>query len=181
MELDRLLPPLAGEDHRCESCDYSYPETTIEAAADLIAAMPQRYADEIAATTLADLRTRPDEQTWSVLEYLCHVRDVYSSGMIRLFRIRSEERPAFEPMLADLRAVRFRYNELDPHPVLRELELHVGGFLDEVAHVDDWDRVATRLPTEERTAAWLVRHLAHEGLHHRHDIARVRSAVTVRS
>lgn len=77
-------------------------------------------------------------------------------------------------MLNDLRANRFRYCELDADAVLTELRLNVAGFLDEVARTSDWDRVATRLPTEVRTARWLMRQAAHEGIHHPRDIAEVR-------
>lgn len=52
--------------------------------------------------------------------------------------------------------------------------LNVAGFLDEVARTSDWDRLANRLPTEVRTARWLVRQAAHEGMHHLRDIAEVR-------
>ena len=38
----------------------------------------------------AALTRRPDEQTWSALEYLCHVRDVYVASTIRLYRARKE-------------------------------------------------------------------------------------------
>lgn len=133
----------------------------------------------MAAAAIADTPTplrgvRPDADTWSVIEYLCHIRDVYATFTIRLYRTRSELRPALEPMLNDLRAKRFRYQELDAAAVLIELRLNVAGFLDEVARTSDWDRVATRLPTEVRTARWLVRQAAHEGIHHLRDIAEVR-------
>ncbi|MGH3358688.1 MAG: hypothetical protein ACRDO7_07775, partial [Nocardioidaceae bacterium] len=56
--------------------------------------------------------------------------------------------------------------------VLAELELTAAGFLEEVArvHADGWERTATRLPGEVRTARWLVRNAAHEGVHHAMDI-----------
>lgn len=181
MEFARLLPPLADEDHRCEACAYSYPDTTIEAATALVRSMPHRYSTEIAATPEAVLRARPNKHTWSVLEYLCHVRDVYAVGTIRLYRIRAEDRPALEPMFNDLRTVRFRHNKHEPDAVLHELGFAVAGCLDEVARVTDWDRVAKRLPTEERSARWQIRNLAHEGVHHQHDIERVRAAVTTAS
>jgi hypothetical protein len=86
--------------------------------------------------------------------------------------VRTEDRPQLEPMLNDLRARRFRYNERDLAPVLAELADAAAGFVDEVDRVrpGGWGRTATRLPGEERTALWLVRHAAHEGLHHVGDI-----------
>ena len=77
-------------------------------------------------------------------------------------------------MLNDMRTKRFRYGELAADVVLLELSLNVSGFLDEIARTVDWDRVATRLPSEVRTARWMVRQAAHEGIHHLRDIAEVR-------
>jgi hypothetical protein len=109
-----------------------------------------------------------------VLEYVCHLRDVYGTATIRMYRVRTEDRPALEPMLNDLRAARFRYNELELDAVLDELDRTAAGFLEEAARVpaDGWTRTATRLPGEERTALWLIRHAAHEGTHHIADIQR---------
>ncbi len=89
--------------------------------------------------------------------------------------MRTEDGPTLEPMLNDLRARRFRYNELDPAAVLDELARTAAGFLDEVDRMpaDGWHRGATRLPQEWRTARWVVRHTAHEGVHHLADIRRV--------
>ncbi|MDA3664686.1 hypothetical protein PFJ02_22105 [Mycobacterium xenopi] len=48
-----------------------------------------------------------------MIEYVCHLRDVYLTYTIRLHRARTEERPTLEPTLNDLRARRFRYNDRD--------------------------------------------------------------------
>lgn len=107
------------------------------------------------------------------------MRDVYASYTIRLHRTRTEDRPALEPMLNDLRARRFRYNERDVVPILDELDATAAGFCEEIARTgpQDWDRVATRLPGEQRSARWLVRQAMHEGLHHLADIRTVGTAV----
>jgi hypothetical protein len=78
-------------------------------------------------------------------------------------------------MLYDLRAVRFRYNDRDVTPVLAELADNVAGLIDEAAKFSNeaWDRVATRLPGEERSARWMIRQAMHEGTHHVRDIAAV--------
>jgi hypothetical protein len=75
-------------------------------------------------------------------------------------------------MFNDLRARRFGYDRHDVAAVLAELDLLVPGLLDEAARFTDadWDRVGTRLPHEERTARWLLRQAAHEGVHHVQDI-----------
>lgn len=174
------LPPLAGEDHVCAGCGMSYAGTDLEAAVPALRSVPAEVRAAALAVPEAHRRVRPDPATWSVVEYACHVRDVFASFTVRLHRIGTEDVPALEPMFADLRAERFRYNDADLDPVLAELDAHVAGFLDEIAATTGWDRTATRLPGELRTARWLVRHGLHEARHHRNDIVAVGRAVAGR-
>jgi uncharacterized damage-inducible protein DinB len=120
-------------------------------------------------------RVRRSRHTWTIAEYLCHLRDVYITYTIRLHRTCTETRPALEPMSNDLRARRFSYNECYLDATLDELTAAAAGFGKQVACTQehDWDRVATRLPGEDRTARWLVRQAMHEGVHHLGDIRRL--------
>jgi hypothetical protein len=172
------LPPLAAEDHHCVGCGLSYPQLSVDDGRAMIVDVGHRASEVCRPVTTTALRTRPAPEVWSALEYLCHLRDVHATGTIRLHRMRTEEAPTLEPMLNDLRARRFRYNELDPIAVLDELARTAAGFLDEIDRMpaDGWHRGATRLPAEWRTARWLVRHTAHEGVHHLADIRRVLGA-----
>lgn len=175
-----VLPPLAAEDHVCQACRVSYQEISVERAGQVIRSVPTSVREAIAAVPPQALRSRPNSGTWSVMEYVCHLRDVYVIYTIRLYRARTECRPMLEPMLNDLRARRFRYNDRDVEAVLDELAANASGFLEEITRVgqDDWDRVVTRLPGEQRTALWLVRQAMHEGQHHLSDIRATRTAVT---
>jgi hypothetical protein len=167
------IPPFPDELHECASCGIAYASLSVDAAIATVSATPQRVAEAVIDVSPADLRRRPDADTWSVLEYVCHLRDVGASYTIRLHRTRVEDGPALEPMLNDLRAVRFRYNRRDIVAVVAELADNAAGLVDEAERFgdDDWRRTATRLPGEERTALWLLRQAAHEGVHHLHDIA----------
>jgi hypothetical protein len=80
-----------------------------------------------------------------------------------------------EPIFNEPRAARFRYNNRDLGPIVAELADNVAGLIDEAARVSDeeWNRVARRLPGEERTARWLVRQAMHGGTHHLLDISTV--------
>ena len=169
------IPPLPDEHHRCPSCPLHYASLSTADATAMIAAMPADAAAAVAAVDPATLRVRSEPGTWSVIEYLCHLRDVAMTTTVRLHRARTEDRPALEPMLNDLRARRFRYADAEPRATLAELGRVVGGVADEIARIsaDDWARTVTRLPGEERTVRWLVRHAAHECRHHLADIARV--------
>jgi hypothetical protein len=169
------IPPLPTEDHRCPSCGLDYASLSISEATAAITAMPAHAAAAVAACDATTLRVRPEPGTWSAVEYLCHLRDVVVTTTVRLHRARTEDHPALEPMLNDLRARRFRYVDADPQAVLAELRRVVGGVSDEIARIsaDGWTRTVTRLPGEERTVRWLVRHAAHECRHHLADISRV--------
>ncbi len=173
------VPPLAGEDHVCVVCRLSYPQVTVAAAVEVIHGVPMAARTAVTRIPASVLRRRPAGDGWSVTEYLCHLRDVYVTYTIRLHRARTEDRPALEPMLNDLRARRFRYNERAAAAVLDEIGVAVSGFGEEVSHVraHQWSRVVTRLPGEERTALWLVRQAMHEGVHHLDDIRGIGDAL----
>jgi hypothetical protein len=173
------LPPLAGEDYACAECALSYLDITVDAAVETIRGLPVAVRAAVDAVPAETVRRRPGPDVWSVTEYVCHLRDVYATYTIRLHRTRTEDRPTLEPMLNDLRARRFRYNDRDVAAVLDELAATAAGFCDEVASTrpGDWDRVASRLPGETRTARWLVRQAMHEGVHHLRDILAVGVAV----
>ncbi|HEY1841344.1 MAG TPA: DinB family protein [Mycobacterium sp.] len=169
------LPPLAAEDHTCLDCALAYSEISIEDAVSVIVDLPSAVREAVSAIAAEAHRVRRDQQVWSVAEYLCHLRDVYIVFTVRLHRVRTEDRPAMEPMFNDLRARRFRYNDCDLGATLNELAAAAAGFREQVARTGerDWDQVATRLPGEQRTARWLVRQAMHEGVHHLADIRRV--------
>lgn len=169
------VPQWAPEDHSCPVCQLSYADISIDHAWEVVAELAVQVREAVAVIRPEALHVRPQPSVWSVAEYLCHLRDVYVSYTIRLHRARTEENPVLEPMLNDLRARRFRYNESDVQAVLSELFATTAGFCEEISHTgqDDWDRVATRPPGQERTARWLVRQAMHEGVHHLNDIRSV--------
>ncbi|MEJ2862372.1 DinB family protein [Actinomycetospora flava] len=166
------LPPLTAEDHECVPCGMRFAELTIAGASGIVADVPRRAREAVAAVPVERRHGRPAEDVWSVAEYVCHLRDVAMTFTIRLHRARTEDRPALEPMFNDLRARRFRYDDHDLDAVLDQLAAVTPGLLREVERFGDadWDRTVTRLPHEERTARWLLRQAAHEGVHHVRDI-----------
>jgi hypothetical protein len=173
------LPPLAAEDHVCDRCGLTYATVSVAEAVDTVAGLADRYRAAVDQVPVASRGVRPESRVWSVAEYVCHVRDVFVASTIRLYRVRTEEVPALEPMFNDLRAARFAYGRRDLGAVLDELADNVAGFCAEVSRVrdDGWDRSCTRLPHEQRTARWLVRQTLHEGVHHLADVEQVAAAV----
>ena len=173
--MQNFVPPLVGENHSCSECGYDYSTVSVETARATIVRSSEEIREVALSIPDANLRRRPDSVTWSPLEYVCHVRDVFATYTLRLHRTRTEETPTMEPMYNDLRATRFRYNERNLIAVLDELRDNAQGLIDEMDTTPDsgWQRRAVRFPGEARTALWLVRQAAHEGAHHRLDLTAV--------
>ena len=72
------VPPLAGEDHVCCECGVAYASIDVAAALEVIRAVPSAVGAVARSVPEAKVRLRPDEGTWSVLEYVYHLRDVYA-------------------------------------------------------------------------------------------------------
>jgi len=69
----------------------------------------------------SDLATRPDDSTWSPLEYAAHVRDVYRIMHARLNLMLVLDDPEFPNWDQDVTAESQRYNAQDPEVVQRQL------------------------------------------------------------
>lgn len=175
------LPPLAAEDHVCAGCGVAFTSIAAADSARLLTSSAAGFADAVAGSSRSARAVRPDEHTWSVAEYVCHVRDVLMTSTIRLHRVRVENGPVLEPMYNDLRARRFRYRDADVDAVLAEMSPAVRGLIEEIERTEDWTRAGTRLPGESRTALWVVRNAIHELTHHAADVDRVARQVRGRS
>ena len=118
----------------------------------------------------ARVRRRPD--VWSVLEYGCHVRDVFTVFAERARLMLDEDSPTFANWDQDATAVAERYAEQDPMVVTGEL-VAAGT---EVAHAfatvpdDAWDRVGLRSNGSRFTVATLAQYFVHDLVHHLHDV-----------
>jgi DinB superfamily len=166
------LPPLPQEDHHCESCGLRYGDLTPSAAIGLIRSHPEQYRRRLQHLSVDVLRRRPASGVWSALEYACHVRDVYDVYETRVRRTLTEHEPTLEPMRNDERAAQRAYNQQPLATVLLDLERNADRFAALASEISEpqWSRCAVRLPGERRSVLWMVRQVAHEGLHHLHDI-----------
>jgi hypothetical protein len=175
---ERVVPPWPAEDSVCAECGFSYRECSRAEALGIIRQLADALEHAADGVASASLRVRPAAGGWSVTEYLCHVRDVCVVSTLRVHRIRSETRPVLEPMLNDVRATRFRYNEQPLELVLHDLRVVATALQEEIldTRYTDWDRVGVREAAgmrEERSLGWVVRNAAHEAVHHLQDVERL--------
>lgn len=119
-----------------------------------------------------DVRLRPDEQTWSPLEYAAHVRDVLGVFTTRLDLILDEDDPPFPNWDQDATADAERYNEQDPGVVADELADAAESAAEAFGSVspDDLHRQGRRSDGAVFTIDSLGRYFLHDLEHHLHDV-----------
>lgn len=124
--------------------------------------------------TRPEVRERPDENTWSPLEYAAHVRDVCRVYTERLHLMLTEDAPEYPNWDQDATAVEDRYNEQDPATVGRELTVAADRLASDFERVegDQWQRTGTRSDGAHFTIDTFARYLVHDPVHHLHDVTR---------
>ncbi|MEU3011329.1 DinB family protein [Nocardia asteroides] len=143
------------------------------------AAVPERTLDSAArlgaALERADARVRPDDATWSVLEYGAHVRDVCRIFDTRVGLMRDGDgvEPArFEGWDQDATAIADRYDAQDPARVAEELAAAAERIAATFAAVPA-DRLGYRGARSDGSAFTVVslsRYFLHDLVHHVHDV-----------
>jgi hypothetical protein len=119
-----------------------------------------------------DARTRPDDTTWSPLEYACHVRDVLRLYDERLSLMLHQEDPLYPNWDQDASAVEGRYDAQDPHQVV--IEVVAAG--EQIASAFDgltaqqWQRRGRRSDGASFSVDTFARYFLHDLVHHRHDV-----------
>src|SRR5438128_7555111 len=124
----------------------------------------------------SDVRSRREPQTWSPLEYGCHLRDVFLVQRERVLAARRLDRPSFDPMGRDERVELDGYSAQDTDDVVRQLTNAGSMFANVVSRLgpSDWERTCVySYPTpSERSLRWVAVHTVHEVRHPLLDIRR---------
>ncbi|HEU4807809.1 MAG TPA: DinB family protein [Homoserinimonas sp.] len=156
------------------------PECGFDASAIDRLTVPERVRENSTAWAAAlqrdDVRDRPNDHTWSPLEYAAHVRDVHRVYAQRLARFLVEDNPTFLNWDQDEAAVADRYNEQDPATVVSELvqaaEVAASGF--QAVPADAWTRTAERSDGATFTLDSFARYYLHDVVHHLWDVSHQR-------
>jgi hypothetical protein len=154
----------------CPDCGFEvadFPDSSIAAAIrDNAAFWP-------AVLERPTVRDRPDDSTWSPLEYAAHVRDVMTIYRERLRLMLETDDPLFPNWDQDASAVADAYNEQDPAVVSAQLALAAE---DLAAAIDaatetQWLRPGRRSDGASFTVSTLSKYMIHDLVHHRWDVA----------
>ena len=160
----------------CPECGLDYDTVSPPDAKVAVRSFPRRYRTALAAALEDEadeglVRRRPDETTWSALEYTVHVADLFELFATIIRRMYDETAPTLDFWDPDERAATERYNEADPRATLDRLDAAATKLAAELERVDadGWSRTAT-FPWGERDLLMMTRNAVHEGSHHLRDV-----------
>jgi hypothetical protein len=120
----------------------------------------------------ARLRQRPQDEQWSLLEYACHVRDVFERYDERLRLMLDQDNPTLANWDRDRSAVDDRYNEQDPAMVAAQIVVAADRLGASFRSVTDesWERRGTRIDGADFTVDGFGRYMIHDPMHHLDDV-----------
>jgi hypothetical protein len=121
-----------------------------------------------------DVAVRPDDHTWSALEYGAHVRDVFRTMAGRFDLMLTQDDPEFADWDQDATAVAERYNEQDPAVVSEQLVEAGLAVAEIISDVPDgaWNRTGKRGDGARFTVSSLARYFIHDPVHHLYDVSK---------
>lgn len=154
----------------CTDCGLRAGEVVFEELPGLIRTNAAAW---LAVLARADVAVRPDDHTWSPLEYAAHVRDCCRLFDERLSRALTENDPQLADWDQDRAAIAARYDRQDPQTVGRELTVAAASVAAAFAAVQTSDRgrTARRSDGASFTVTTLGQYFLHDSVHHLHDVA----------
>ncbi|MBD7951487.1 MULTISPECIES: DinB family protein [Oerskovia] len=156
-------------DRPCPECGFEAGTFDPDRVGSAARATIPRWQDVLARP---DVAVRPDEHTWSPLEYAAHVRDVFAIFDVRLASMVEGDDPLFANWDQDAAALAGDYEHQDPQLLAREIAIagdRVAGRFDAVGP-DDWERPGRRSNGSVFTVRTLGQYFLHDVVHHLHDV-----------
>ena len=167
--------PTAGEGPRevCRACGF---DSELYGRADAISSQRVVPAILAAATEGLDesaLADRPDQATWSIVEYLDHVREVvFGNRMAIEMALREPGVDLGAPPDLGIAAERKRVDRAATLEALSGEYRLMEGLLSGLTG-EQW-RTSALLDGRRHSVGWFGRHVLHDGIHHLADIGRIR-------
>jgi hypothetical protein len=155
----------------CPDCGFNAAEVDRDRVGELLRANAAAWAPLLSRD---DAAVRPNEHTWSALEYGCHVRDVFRIFDVRLRLMLEEDGAAFANWDQDATAVEDHYDSQDPSVVFAELTAAGAVLADRFESVtgDQWTRTGARSDGARFTIETFAKYLLHDPTHHVWDVDR---------
>ena len=124
--------------YNCGAVGRSQIIAALRALPDELEALCEGLSDE-------ELRQRPSEGEWSILEICCHLRDSAEIEGLRIRCLVEEEEPALEPYDQEALARQRRYREEDPRRVRTAVRAFWGGLAYQLERLSEerWERGGT--------------------------------------
>ena len=153
----------------CPDCGFDASAVDRTAIGDAVRANAATWATVLARP---DAASRTDPDRWSVLEYACHVRDVFRIFDGRVGAMVDEDGPAFANWDQDQTAIDDDYAGQDPATVAAELTEAAAVIAARFDTVDGatWDRTGLRSDGSAFTIDSLGRYFLHDPVHHLWDV-----------
>ena len=153
----------------CGECGFEASTVTPSTVPGSVESMLPRWR---AVLRRPDAAERPDDSTWSPLEYACHVRDVFSLFDRRLNLMLTDDHAKFENWDQDRTAVESDYAGSDPAVVSAELTAEGEQVASSFAQVKEsqWGRTGLRSNGSEFTVLTLAQYFLHDVTHHLVDV-----------
>ena len=153
----------------CPECGFDASAATPATAPGAVTGMLPRWRTVLQRQGAA---VRPDDVTWSVLEYACHVRDVFILFDQRLSLMLTDDDARFDDWDQDKAALDKDYAGADPAVVGAELTAAGERIAASFAGVPEslWGRKGTRSNGSEFTVLTFSQYFLHDVIHHLHDV-----------
>ncbi|MDI6629304.1 MAG: DinB family protein [Rhodococcus sp. (in: high G+C Gram-positive bacteria)] len=153
----------------CPDCGFDSSAVVYDDIPDLIRADVERWE---AVLRRKDVALRPDDSTWSALEYAAHVRDAHRIFRTRLALVLTEDDPEFANWDQDTNALADDYNSQDPATVASELGDAARALADDFAAVppENRHRTGRRSDGSDFSVESLAAYYIHDPIHHLWDV-----------
>ncbi|MEY2847639.1 MAG: hypothetical protein RI885_304 [Actinomycetota bacterium] len=156
-------------ERRCPECGFDAASVPATEVAGMLRSNAAGWPAVLARETVRD---RPDDATWSPLEYAAHVRDVFTLYRTRLAMMLEEHDPLFADWDQDATAVSERYDLQDPSVVAASLVAEAETLADAFDRVEgaQWDRPGRRSDGVSFIVESFARYFIHDPVHHLWDV-----------
>jgi hypothetical protein len=160
---------------RCDTCGFVYdPGKPIDVGPQIVSTAA--LISDLLTAESPTVARRPDLDTWSILEYGCHVRDVLLVQRERVLLALRVDEPTVVAMGRDERVAADGYSDQRPADVARQIGDAALMFTGVLARLDEqsWQRtmIYGYPQRESRSLAWVATHTLHEVVHHLGDVRR---------